>query len=684
MSNDRAVFNAILWKEFRENFKWAVLGLLFVSVGMFLFLQRLLGQSSNGGELNWADVSNTLFWATPFLAPVVGLLIGLAQVVLENRGDQWSFLTHRPVRRTTLFWGKAVAGILLYIGAVGLPLAGGILWMAMPGHLPMPMDMHLVLPVVADILCGLVYYFAGLLSGMRDGRWYASRVMGIGMGFVCSIALSIVPEFWQAVACSAVGILITSASAWGTFVQGGRFESQSRIMRFATSVSIGAGLLITGVVVFGVGASFLPAIVSNSSYTRYRITSDGAIVKALYEDDTIVEVQDLQGKPIERYRDREARRMALANGVVASQSIGPWTHFSWNGDYRKTSESFRPFASSDTLSNGAAFTWYYMTRLGRIAAYDNRSARLVGWLTPRGFVYGTDMPADRFEHPLAAPIATLPTLIAFEDAVFRVDLDHRHIEKIFTSEAGESVTGASDSNLAGSNAPEFADKARFVAISTTKRVVIQSREGTTQLSAPLDPNFYKFGSVIVYRSLRTPEPQTFTWYTVGLGMPGFVTQYGSTGTPVTQYTLPSLLKYDNLTWGYVVLRSIMENLAMRTLLWKHSIFTVSTIRSSPKQLLVSWLIPLLEGVLFAALAFARGRRYAFPAGRLSLWTAIGFALGPLGFALMLSLLEWPALENCPACGRPRLVTRDSCEHCSKPFTSPQADGTEVFEPITSN
>jgi len=682
MNIDRGAFKAILWKEFRENLKWAVLGMLFVSVGMFLFLQRLLGQSSNGGELNWSDVSTRLFWATPFLTAVVGLLLGLAQVVLENRGDKWSFLTHRPVRRTMLFWGKAVAGILLYVGAVGLPLSGAILWMSMPGHIPMPMDLHLVLPVVADILCGLVYYFAGLLTGMRDARWYATRVMGIGMGFVCSIALSLVPEFWQAVACCAAGVLMTGASAWGTFVQGGRFESQSRIMRFATSVSIGAGLLITGSVAFDVGTSFLPAFVSNSNYTLYRIAADGTVVRVLYEDDKIVEVQDLQGKPIERYRDREARR-ALGNGVVASQTFGPWPRLSWNGNYRKTSGSFQPIASYDTLSNGAAFTWYYITRLGRIAAYDNRSARLVGWLGPRGFVSGTDMPADRFEHPLATPIANLPTLFVFEDAVYRVDLNLRHIEKIFTSETGESVTGASDSNVGSSNAPEFLAKARFVAISTTKRVVVQSRDGSTQLSTPLDPNFYKFGHVAVFRSLRTSDPQTFIWYTDGFNLGGFVMQYGSTGTPIAQYTLPSVFSYNTLTWGYVLLRSVMESLAMRTLLWKHSIFNVSTIQSSPNQLLVSWLIPLLEGVLFAALAFVRGRRYAFHAARLSLWTAIGFALGPLGFALMLSLVEWPALENCPACGRSRLVTRESCEHCNKPFLSPGADGTEVFEPIPS-
>jgi hypothetical protein len=395
-----------------------------------------------------------------------------------------------------------------------------------------------------------------------------------------------------------------------------------------------------------------------------------------------VEVRDLQGGPIERYREPEARG-ALRRGVVSSQTINPMGRMSWNGNYRNTSEVFLPFQSNDVSSNGGTFTWYYIPGLGRIAAYENRSAKLVGWLGPGGFISGTEMPEDRFEHPLAGSIAAYsPTLIAFEDAVYRLDLSHRHIEKIFTADSGESVIGASDSNTSGSDASEFGDKARFVAISTTKRVVIQSRDAATQLSSRSDPNSYKFTSVIVYRSMLAPEPQTFIWHTVGPNLPEFVTQHGSSNTPVAQYTLPSLFSYERLSWGYVLLRSVMENLAMRTLWWKHSIFNDYFVRSSRNQLLVSWLIPLLEGILFAALAFARGRRYAFSAGRLSFWTAMGFALGPLGFALMLSLLEWPAFEKCPECGRSRLVTRDSCEHCSKPFTSPLANGTELFEHMT--
>jgi predicted amidophosphoribosyltransferase len=58
---------------------------------------------------------------------------------------------------------------------------------------------------------------------------------------------------------------------------------------------------------------------------------------------------------------------------------------------------------------------------------------------------------------------------------------------------------------------------------------------------------------------------------------------------------------------------------------------------------------------------------------------IAFLLGPLGYLLMLVLIEWPARESCPACSRKRVVTRERCEHCGEPFAAQPKDGTEIFE-----
>jgi predicted amidophosphoribosyltransferase len=59
---------------------------------------------------------------------------------------------------------------------------------------------------------------------------------------------------------------------------------------------------------------------------------------------------------------------------------------------------------------------------------------------------------------------------------------------------------------------------------------------------------------------------------------------------------------------------------------------------------------------------------------------LGVALGLLGVFLFLSLVERPARDRCPSCGKPRVVNRNRCEHCGAEFTPPAADGTEIFEP----
>ena len=53
--------------------------------------------------------------------------------------------------------------------------------------------------------------------------------------------------------------------------------------------------------------------------------------------------------------------------------------------------------------------------------------------------------------------------------------------------------------------------------------------------------------------------------------------------------------------------------------------------------------------------------------------------GPAGLLLMLAIQQWPARIPCPACGRPRVVDRERCEHCGAPHAAPAQDGTEIFE-----
>src|SRR5688572_29727246 len=247
-------FKAIVWKELHDNLKWGIAGLLVMAAWLTYEIQHVVSdlKSSSYATL---DI-DSIFTATRFGSALIGVLLGLAQSIPENRGDKWGFLAHRPTSRSTLFHGKAVAGLILYTIAACLPTAAAAGWLLLPGNIPLPLDWHIALPYVADLLCGVVFYFAAFHTGMRDAGWLGTRAFSLGAGVVCSV-LSATGRFSVAVAIAATGVVVVGAAARATFLSGGRYESQPRSGRAAVVLSVGCGFIVAAVVVIGVITSFV-------------------------------------------------------------------------------------------------------------------------------------------------------------------------------------------------------------------------------------------------------------------------------------------------------------------------------------------------------------------------------------------------------------------------------------------
>src|SRR4029077_5335411 len=142
------------------------------------------------------------------------------------------------------FLGKALAGVALYVLALGIPFACLECWFATPGNLPAPYHWRAGLPWLADILSGLVYYFAGMLVAQREARWYGSRGLALASAFACSYLVWALPEFWQALL--AIGVIgsFLGVAAWGSFCTGGAYAPQPRFAKAALAMSFLTGLLI--------------------------------------------------------------------------------------------------------------------------------------------------------------------------------------------------------------------------------------------------------------------------------------------------------------------------------------------------------------------------------------------------------------------------------------------------------
>lgn len=671
------MFKALVGKELRENLKWAALVLFGMSAAFAYALPSAAALSFGQGAVI-SSLLDALEATTTIGGLLAGLLFGAAQTLVENRGDRWGFLAHRPAHRTTLFWGKVTAGILLYAIATGLPLAATLLWIASPGYLPVPFDGRIALPAIANLFGGLVFYFAGFLTGMRDARWYASRAMGIGAATAFLVMQGgLADEFWQAVAIGTAGLIVLGTAAWSTFVAGGQYDSQPPVGRLATGASIALGIALIGwlLVLVNIERFAERNFTPSSRFTQYTISGDGKVVKITREDGQIVEISDMDGRQREVSRDfifNQLREGGVITAALTRVMAAP-------PGFRS---SRRMYALVRSGNAGDPLSWHYVERFGLIAVSDNLSRRIIGWMGPDGFSPGEARPRP-FERRLGemSPYASDAPLLAFEDAVYRIDFDNRTIARIFQRNPGETILNAGQSRATPPVPDTPAQIEEFEVIATTQRVIVQLPDGSRVLETPLDQHAAGFSMLQVQRAMRAPGTPTF----LRLERPGDreirISEFNAAGVMVNSWAVPAPLQFDSRSPSQLAVVAAITPVVGQVVLAIARPDSLTDLRPPGSTASGQWMAAILASLVCAAAAFAMGRRHAFPPARLGTWVGITLLLGPLGFLLMLALIEWPARESCPACSRKRVVTRERCEHCGEPFAAPTQNGTEIFAPM---
>jgi hypothetical protein len=335
--------------------------------------------------------------------------------------------------------------------------------------------------------------------------------------------------------------------------------------------------------------------------------------------------------------------------------------------YRGTNKFFKP------LRPGAGgvgdVTWFYIHKERLITAYNNRTARFIGWMGPDGYTEGATQPSRRFEGELQDTSDDFwgaeTRLLAFPGSVFRLDLTHFRIEQIYSANSGEQVLGASASR----NARYWVtlETSPLELITTTERIIVQTIDGQILTTSP-NPQATGDGELRVYRPIKALSMPVFVWYSPWSNASEQVTQFNSAGSAVAHYSLsPQQVAPRPVNWPEVAVEGLVTPVSVRT-----AVEIISrVVEGRPyggRNVLerrMSWILPLLSGLICGLVTFLRMRSYAFPSRRTLTWTLITFAVGPLALLTMLALLEWPA--------------REKCEHCAQPFAPPPADGTEIFD-----
>lgn len=695
---------ALIWKEWRENLRWIPLPALLIigPVGGFLGLGSLLDFG--------------FYFYVSLIVALFASVLGFLQVVFEARGDKQALLLHRPLGRSGIFLAKAAVGIGLYLVAMAIPFAWAVWMAATPGHLAVPFRWPMILPLVADCLTGIVYYFAGMLAAERDARWYGSKCLGLAAGLLCTLLVWTLPEFGHALVAIAVIGGTVGLAAWGSFGCSGAGQAMPVLGKAALAATLLLGLLTVSFA----GNYFLGRwLMSRTIYTD-RLDRSGrpiTIHRSDEEHEPFV-VTDSTGNTPADFQGQRLDDYHAIDELSAPEARG---HLVKNRSYRSGNRFMVKY--SNALRPGYE-NWFYSPDEGRVLGYDRQSKRFLGSFGPAGFALPGQSASDRFhgrvDHTSRFPEAVAAPYLAFRDGVYTIDFRGRSVRAIYSPQPGETILWAVEwENRNHSLSRAF--------VGSDQAIYAFDESGSRLFTAPLA---YEAATYRIERVGWLEGVERFwVWYrphgylpleTLEI-LPSYVVEYDRSGHEVIRepiaprpggahppdpgidvaepsrslavfglITPPAELAFLRGTTAF--LRSDVQRGqgAERSLLLPVLEFTTQLFvpgvrwlpRTHPTIVLGYAGLMLVQGCGCSLACFWLARRRAASGRALIVWGLLGLTFGWAGLALMLACQDGPARIPCPRCRKMRIVTRDHCEHCGAAHAAPLADGTEVFESPT--
>ena len=512
----------LIQKDLRENLKVALIGLLIFSLLLMQAYGSCATVLANALRGNWSGqvnslqqlLSQSLLMETAFFCALFGAALGWLQTRNEAHRDLWAYLIHRPVTRTEIFWGKTIAGLCLYVLGAGLPLSVLIAVVPLPGHVAAPFEWAMVLPLVTIFLTGAAYYFAGLLTGLRQARWFVSRSFGLGPAIIASFGVFTLPEFWMAYVLLLIVVVILATAAWGAYQSGGWYLGQPMAGKLALIISLAAGCAIVLVAGVGLTAGLLiqPFIKTSYEYSYYQMTHDGVVHKVNMRDNETAEIVDLDGHPLMdpktgRRMERKVFQMLTAYGGTVFTSLD------------------RPLPRRNLIEDSGRFfnllnitdkTLWYLDRHGKLIGYDGRSRKFIGTLETHGFDGTAALdpfllhPSGNYYYSYYNSYNDVPQkMLASAKTVYQVDFKERSVKPVFTLTNDDEIGGY----VADQMAYVDDNQVKTILLTTRKTVQLLNSDGQPLLDVPYQPGFAKYPQVEITDLSSTNQLPTYAaWF----------------------------------------------------------------------------------------------------------------------------------------------------------------------------
>jgi hypothetical protein len=622
---------AIACNEVRQRIFWAGLALTanFLLMSFYLWPRQYAIGTDDSRFIGY-------FWC---FSAVWGALLGILQIKPETSPDRWALLVHRPATRSQIYLGISLAGLILYAVPLLAPYYASFLASPFLQNTPRLFVWQLTLPGIAICAGGLSALFAGHLVAVRRARWVGSRLVPMLIAAVGIIAVVRCANFWNALAWAGTACALLFVSAWTCFVAQGEDAWLSRLGRavLATVMALSIGICLTGFT--GVADNLRLARLADEygsyhDHFRYVLRADGTLLRR--------EPGTGNYYPVYGTKREEHSYDYLSVLILQPRSQ----------DYHPYHSSARYLSSLNLITNER---WFFVHPTGELRVFDWRgrdiSAEALGENNGRKFEYLE----QNFTY-------TSFYCLSDRQYAYRFDVsDKVRLLPICQLLPGESLRSAI-SLVPRINA--WQNEQTTIALATDRRVVVV-KDGIA-IPMPIDPHRLDLIELVAtkdgYSALLHADSQPARFLLISASGELLSTEELPTSTSTQSYQ-PS--------YGFVPLA---QAIAVPPL------FAAMTYVYSLGQGMSGILVAIsgVAAAILAVLAFALAREDGH-----SRLVQIGLScsmlpLGPIALLTYLAMRDPPVREQCPSCGRKRVVTREACEYCSAPFAPAPKKGIEIF------
>jgi hypothetical protein len=686
---------AMLWKELRENLKWAILAMIGLT---FAEIYGLYYHDPN----NYQDqgitslCKATFLMATTFGCALTGLVLGFLQILPEQSRDRWAALLHRPVTRGVIYRGKAVAGILLYLIATISPFLVSVWLVATPGHFVSPFVPGTMLPGVVDMCAGLVYYFSALVLALQRGSWFGARMLAPFAAVHLSLYL---PTYEDSVthiieAAVLLGLALFTA-AWGAMLSNGSFRDRPWLGKAALIIVVFYGLC-------GVGdlakiLSTMGVEENSNSGPQYKITTDGVPLIVTRNADLSETVTDLEGHVIndDRYKGQQANENFFFPDQV-SYLIGD-TH---GLDFSKRWPNYRSvwtYINSVEINDGMPHLvqWFYLPKKKYFVGISNLNKLPVKIADRKGIEpLGTVPEPFQFEANWPDVYSTgAPSLVNEGRTVYLYDFVHETFSQLPNPDQARVFFATKVSIRTAKPGVEET----VIALATANELRVYDLKGNQFATLPYHQDVDRLGMINL--NINATHDRFYVQYSASNWidwserhlMTSYLEEVDATGNVIHSYVLPALPNVPPVqTWA-----SYIADRAQTPFFWYGTVGYQKICaalgiphyddrgynpfypyRSHPHKLGIQL---LLVSLLLAPIAFAWARLRHFSWPRAAAWAVFVFAFNIAGLITFRLVADWPVQVRCPQCSRKRPVEESECPHCHTPWPSPPRSGIEIFD-----